>query len=194
MPIRYPKDDDPNVSGELRLPIADVYLQDTHRLTIPVSVKDSIENCYLTGAGVADFTDDPPLWDLVVPVKFSLRLRSQSPLELDDVYTDSAVASVGLAHVDHDTAGVGDTDSVLALDTVDVSVQTIKDKDNATKAEVWLDIMGAYWGDCWMDKIAFRIGLLVFRPSFLIPPPKFIPRHLPIQDLIGLVQPLRGQM
>jgi hypothetical protein len=124
---RYPKDDDPNVVGEL--PAADVYLQDTRWLAIPVTVQDSIENCYLSGTGVADFTDDPD-WAAGFPigVEFSLRMRSQSPLELDDVYSGSAVASVGLAHIDYneDSNAVGQT--VMALATVDVSVQRIVDK------------------------------------------------------------------
>jgi hypothetical protein len=189
MPYRYPKDDDPDVAGGL--PTADVYLQDTRWLAIPVTVKDSILNCYLSGTGVADFTDDPA-WapGVAIGVNFSLRMRSQSPLELDDVYTGSAVASVGLAHVDYNDDDGAAGPMQLALDTVHVSVQRIVDKDNQTKAEIWLDITGAFQNDCWMDKIAFQIGLLVFRPSFLIPPPKFIPRHL--QDLIGLVQPIRG--
>ncbi|HEY3132526.1 MAG TPA: hypothetical protein VGL91_23965 [Acidobacteriota bacterium] len=149
-----PDDDTPNVFLNPRW------------LAVPVQVLDGVANCYISGTGVADFTADPPWrWrnDESLPLikgKFKLTFTSDSPLQIGDLYiAGSGIATVAFAHVDRDT-DADTTPFVLALDTV--LVKDVKPPSRELKVEV----TGAYLGDCWMDKIAYQIGMLVYRPSF----------------------------
>jgi hypothetical protein len=182
----YPEDEAPTVFLEPRW------------LAVPVSAPDSIANCYLSGTGIADFTFDPP-WSWagdehpLIAVTFRLAFTVTSPLEANDLYIPgSGIASVGLAHVDRDTetysgpfdTGLEDTgieDWLLALDAVNVKDPKPSD------TELDLAVTAAYQGDCWIDRIAYKIGLLVHRPGFSVPPTQKPARWTVRRDEFGRV-------
>jgi len=150
-------------------------------LTVPVQVPNSIANCYINGTGVADFTDNPA-WDLGVfnSVAFHLRFISHSPAQPGDspltpsdfVPPNSVMATVGLSHIDHDVSGAP-TAFEIAMFSVDIA--------KVAKGDTELDITvnGWFMQDAWIDRIAYEIDMLIYRPQFLAPSAPRWPGRLP---------------
>jgi hypothetical protein len=146
-PFSYPLDGAANVFLEPRW------------LSVPVTVPDSIGNCYVIGTGIADFTADPP-WHWqdgpdVPLLGVTFTLTFPAALAKDDVYIPgSGIASVGLALAERDTDSET-TDWLLALDTI-----TVSDVEPPSR-DLVVELTGAYRGDCWMDKLAYHVGFLI---------------------------------
>jgi len=149
-------------------------------IVVPVSVPGSIANCYIHGTGVADFTDDPP-WDDhgdVRPMSFDFNLTfvshypkqpGDSPLEPSDtLFPDLASVTVGLAHIDHDVEGAP---TAFGFELLGTEIKKVP------RGETTLEVVvsGIYWFDVWIDRLAYQIDMLVYRPEFV---PQ-APRHHP---------------
>jgi len=153
----------------------------------------NIANCYLSGTGFAFFDEDPP-WssDTWFPGEFRLTFSTQSPLRADDVrIPDAALATVSLCHTVRDTDTYkSDIPWALALDAVSVQTEFVT-INGQTNGIIVVDITAGYKADCFMKGIAFQIGLLVYRPSLRPHQPRFLPRNIPLRDLLqvaGMLQ------
>jgi hypothetical protein len=131
---------------------------------VPVRAPNSIANCYINGTGLADFTTDPG-WDprrwndVVFHLRFSSHFPAQpgdSPLKPDDiVFPDSIMATVGFTHTDHDES----SDWGVSLEGINV----LKVPRGSTDLEI--QIVGTYFQDGWIERIAYEIDMLIYRPE-----------------------------
>jgi hypothetical protein len=149
-------------------------------IAAPVHVPGSIANCYIHGTGVGDFTDDPP-WDdhgNVRLMSFELHLTfvshypaqpGDSPLEPSDtVFSDLASVTVGLAHIDHDIEGAP---TAFGFELLGTEIKKVARGDTTLQVVV----KGTYWLDVWIDRLAYQIDMLVYRPAFDRPQPRYHP-------------------
>jgi hypothetical protein len=168
----------------------DDYLQNVRWLEIPVTGISNIANCYLSGTGFAFFDIDPPWGDGFTPSEFRFTFRAQSPLRADDVPIPGAtLATVALCHVVRDN----NTEWTLALGNLLVQTEFVT-INGQTSGLIVVDIGGGYEGDCFMKGIAFQVGLLVYRPSLQPHQPKYLPRKIPLSEILQVagILPLQG--
>jgi hypothetical protein len=164
-------------------------------LEVPVAVPNSYANCYIVLTGIAVFTGDPQ-WNFAIdpypPLGWTFTLTLSPPLvrgkkghqENDDaIMPGTGIASVALASVDLDTKDMDEDadDWLFGLETVTVKPM----KPDAT--EIIVEVTGSFKGDSMIDRIAYHLGFLVYRPTLRKVPP-FTPRFPVRRDEVGNIR------